>query len=45
MVVLGFSSGLGVFCSFSFVVFEPDDVLGGTGGGAPGGGGAGHDGL
>ena len=33
------------FCFFSFVILEPGDVLGGTGGGAPGGGGAGHDGL
>ena len=36
MVVLGFSYGLGVFCFFLFVFLEPGDVLGGTGGGAPG---------
>ena len=45
MVVLGFSSGLGVLCFFSFVFFEPGDALGGTRGGAPGGGRAGCDGL
>ena len=44
MVVLGFSSGLVVFCPFPPVVFEPGEFLGGTGGGAPGGGGAGCDG-
>ena len=45
MVVLGFSSGLCVFCFLPPVVFEPGDVLGGTSGGAPGGGGGGCDGL
>ena len=45
MVVLGFSSGLEVFDRFSPVVFDPGECLGGTGGGAPGGGGAGCDGL
>ena len=44
MVVLGFSSGLVVFCLFPPVCFDPGEVLGGTGG-APGGGGAGCDGL
>ena len=49
MVVLGFSSGLVVFSIVdSFLIFVfllPGDVLGGTSGGAPGGGGAGRDGL
>ena len=45
MVVLGFSSGLMVFCLFPQVFFGPGEFLGGTGGGAPGGGGAGCDGL
>ena len=45
MVVLGFSSGLGVFCLFPPVCLDPGEPLGGTGGGAPGGGGAGCDGL
>ena len=49
MVVLGFSSGLAVFSIvdgfLTFGFFEPGDVLRGTGGGAPGGGGAGCDGL
>ena len=49
MVVLGFSSGLVVFSIVdSFLIFVfllPGDVLGGTSGGAPGGGGAGCDGL
>ena len=45
MVVLGFSSGLVVFCLFPPVFFDPGEFLGGTGGGAPGGGGAGCDGL
>ena len=45
MVVLGFSSGLVVFCLFPPVFFGPGELLGGTGGGAPGGGGAGCDGL
>ena len=40
MVVLGFSSGLGVFCLFPPVVFDPGEFLGGTSGG-----GAGCDGL
>ena len=45
MVVLGFSSGLVVFCFFPPLVFGPGEFSGGTGGGAPGGGGAGCDGL
>ena len=45
MVVLGFSSGLVVFRLFSPVFFGPGEFLGGTGGGVPGGGGAGCDGL
>ena len=45
MVVLGFSSGLVVFCLFPPVFFDPGEFLGGTGGGAPDGGGAGCDGL
>ena len=45
MVVVGFSSGLVVFCLFPPVGFDPGEFLGGTGGGAPGGGGAGCDGL
>ena len=45
MVVLGFSSGLVVFCLFPPVVFDPGEFLGGTSGGVPGGGGAGCDGL
>ena len=45
MVVLGFSSGLVFFCLFPPVVFDPGECLGGTGGGVPGGGGAGCDGL
>ena len=45
MVVLGFSSGLVVFRLFPPVFFDPGSCLGGTGGGAPGGGGAGCDGL
>ena len=45
MVVLGFSSGLVVFCLFPPVVLDPGELLGGTGGGAPGRGGTGHDGL
>ena len=45
MVVLGFSSGLVVFGLFPLVFFGPGEFLGGTGGGAPGGGGAGCDGL
>ena len=45
MVVLGFSSGLGAFCLFPPLFFGPGEFLGGTGGGAPGGGGTGHDGL
>ena len=48
MVVLGFSSGLVVFSvvdGFLDLDFEPGELLGGTGGGAPGGGGAGCDGL
>ena len=45
MVVLGFSSGLVVFCLFPPVFFGPGEFLGGTSGGAPGGGGAGCDGL
>ena len=45
MVVLGFSSGLVVFCLFPPVFFDPGEFLGGTGGGVPGGGGAGCDGL
>ena len=43
MVVLGFSSGLVVFCLFPPAVFRPGEFLGGTGGGVPGGGGAGCD--
>ena len=45
MVVLGFSSGLVVFGRFPPVFFGPGEFLGGTGGGAPGGGVAGCDGL
>ena len=45
MVVLGFSSGLVVFCLFPPVFFDPGELLGGTGGGVPGGAGAGCDGL
>ena len=45
IVVLGFSYGLVVFCRFPPVFFGPGEFLGGTGGGAPGGGGAGCDGL
>ena len=45
MIVLGFSSGLVVFCLFPPVFFGPGEFLGGIGGGAPGGGGAGCDGL
>ena len=45
MVVLGFSSGLVVFDLFPPVFLDPGEFLGGTGGGAPGGGGAGCDGL
>ena len=49
MVVLGFSSGLVVFSIvdgfLTFGFFGPGDVLGGTGSGAPGGGGVGCDGL
>ena len=45
MVVLGFSSGLVVFCRFPPVFFGPGEFLGGTCGGVPGGGGAGCDGL
>ena len=49
MVVLGFSSGLVVFSVvddfLAFGFLGPGDVLGGTSGGAPGGGGAGCDGL
>ena len=45
MVVLGFSSGLEVFCLFPPVFFDPGELLGGTGGGVPGGAGAGCDGL
>ena len=46
MVVLGFSSGLVVLSVVDgFLVFDPGEFLGGTGGGAPGGGGAGCDGL
>ena len=45
MVVLGFSSGLVVFCLCPPIFFDPGEFLGGTGGGAPGGGGAGCDGL
>ena len=45
MVVLGFSSGLVFFCVSSLVCFGPGEFLGGTGGGAPGRGGAGCDGL
>ena len=44
MVVIGFSSGLLVFCLFPPVVFGPGEFLGGTGC-APGGGGAGCNGL
>ena len=44
MVVLGFSSGLVVFCLFPPLSFDPGESLGGTFG-APGGGGAGCDGL
>ena len=46
MVVLGFSSGLVVLSIVDgFLVFDPGEFLGGTGGGAPGGGGAGCNGL
>ena len=45
MVVLGFSSGLVVFRLFPPVFFDPGEFFGGTGGGAPGGGGARCDGL
>ena len=45
MVVLGFSSGLVVFCLFPPVFLDPGEFLGGTRGGAPGGGGVGCDGL
>ena len=45
MVVLGFASGLVVFCLFPPVFFDPGELLGGTGGGVPGGAGAGCDGL
>ena len=45
MVVLGFSSGLVVFCLFPPVFLDPGEFLGGTGGGVPGGGGVGRDGL
>ena len=48
MVVLGFSSGLVVFSLWDnlfLLCLSPGEVLGGTGGGAPGGGGAGCDGL
>ena len=45
MVVLGFSSGLVVFCLFPHLCLGPGEFLGGTSGGAPGGGGAGCDGL
>ena len=45
MVVLGFSSGLVVFRLFPPTFSGFGDVLGGTGGGAPDGGGAGCDGL
>ena len=44
MVVLGFSSGLVVFCLFPPVFLGPGEFLGGTGGGAPGGGRAECDG-
>ena len=48
MVVLGFSSGLVVFSIvdgfLNFGLLEPGDVLGVTGGGAPGGGGVGCNG-
>ena len=43
MVVLGFSSGLVVFCLFPLLFPDPGEFLGGTGGGAPGRGGAGCD--
>ena len=45
MVVLGFSSGLVVFGCFPPLFSGFGDFLGGTGGGAPDGGGAGRDGL
>ena len=45
MVVLGFSSGLVVFVLFPPVFLDPGEFLGSTSGGAPGGGGAGCDGL
>ena len=45
MVVLGFSSGLLVFVRFPSLFSGFGDFLGGTGGGAPDGGGAGCDGL
>ena len=45
MVVLGFSSGLVVFGVFPPVFFGHGEFLEGTGGGVPGGGGAGCDGL
>ena len=44
MVVIGFSSGLVVFVRFPPSCFGPGEFLGGTDGGAPGGGGAGCDG-
>ena len=44
MVVLGFSSGLVVFVSLPLSCFDPGEFLGGTGGGAAGGGRAGCDG-
>ena len=44
MVVLGFSSGLVVFGRFPPVFYDPGECLGGTDGGAPGGGGVGCDG-
>ena len=45
MVVLGFSSGLVVFCLFPPLFPDPGEFLGGTGGGETGGGGAGCNGL
>ena len=45
MVVLGFSSGLVVFDLFPPLLSGFGDFLGGTGGGAPDGGGAGCYGL
>ena len=44
-VVLGYSSGLVVFCLFPPIFLDPGEFLGGTSGGAPGGGGAGCNGL